>query len=181
MGVTYYIMRENLIWREFNLAIFYDSPNRQMKVLAKFSGYTVLCISTEYTLYSYLPCHDIGASFYSFDLENSGLFPNNDIIVTNNFGQPPRIQCISGSQMAGVGQWITPDGQDVTRSTDDQFEVIVGGVNDPGYLDIALATGRSLTHNDQGVYTCLILMKREPHVNFMLVCIFLGLQVGYIY
>ena len=36
-----YVMRENLIWREFNLAIFYDSPNRQIKVLAKFSGYTV--------------------------------------------------------------------------------------------------------------------------------------------
>ena len=41
VGVTYYIMCENLIWREFNLAIFYDSPNRQIKVLAKFSGYTV--------------------------------------------------------------------------------------------------------------------------------------------
>ena len=27
---------------EFNLATFYDSPNRQIKVLAKFSGYTVL-------------------------------------------------------------------------------------------------------------------------------------------
>ena len=34
-------MRENFIWREFYLAIFYDSPNRQIKVLAKFSGYTV--------------------------------------------------------------------------------------------------------------------------------------------
>ena len=33
MGVTHYIMRENLI--------FYDSPNCQIKVLAKFSGYTV--------------------------------------------------------------------------------------------------------------------------------------------
>ena len=41
VGVAYYIMRENFIWREFNLAIFYDSPNRQIKVLAKFSGYTV--------------------------------------------------------------------------------------------------------------------------------------------
>ena len=30
-----------LLWREFNLAIFYDSPNRQIKVLAKFSRYTV--------------------------------------------------------------------------------------------------------------------------------------------
>ena len=42
VGVTYCIMRENLIWREFNLAIFYNSPNRQINVLAKFSGYTVL-------------------------------------------------------------------------------------------------------------------------------------------
>ena len=31
-------------WQEFNLAIFYDSPNRQIKVLAKFSRYTVFLI-----------------------------------------------------------------------------------------------------------------------------------------
>ena len=37
VGVAYYIIRENLIWRFFN-----DSPNRQIKVLAKFSGCTVL-------------------------------------------------------------------------------------------------------------------------------------------
>ena len=41
VGVTHYIMRKNLIWRKFNLAIFYDFPNRQIKVPAKFSGYTV--------------------------------------------------------------------------------------------------------------------------------------------
>ena len=40
VGVMDYIML--YYWREFNLAIFYDSPNRQIKVLAKFSGYTVL-------------------------------------------------------------------------------------------------------------------------------------------
>ena len=34
-------MHESLIWRKFKLAIFKDSPNRQIKVLAKFSGYTV--------------------------------------------------------------------------------------------------------------------------------------------
>ena len=39
LGVTDYIML--YYWREFNLAIFYDSPNRQIKVLAKFSRYTV--------------------------------------------------------------------------------------------------------------------------------------------
>ena len=104
----------------------------------------------------FLPCYGIGVSFYSFNPENSGLFPNNGIIVTDNFGQTDRIQCISGSQTPDVGRWITPDGQDVTRSSNDQFEITVGGVNDPGYLDITLATGRSLTHSDQGVYTCLI-------------------------
>ena len=35
-------------WREFNLAIFYDSPNRQIKVLAKFSRYTVLVSVCQY-------------------------------------------------------------------------------------------------------------------------------------
>ena len=58
--------------------------------------------------------------------------------------------------MPDVGQWITPDGRDITQNSDDEFDIIVGGINDPGYLDITLSTGRSLTHNDQGVYTCLI-------------------------
>ena len=40
MGVTDYSMF-NYYWREFNLAIFYDSSNRQIKVLVKFSCYTV--------------------------------------------------------------------------------------------------------------------------------------------
>ena len=66
------------------------------------------------------------------------------------------MQCISGSQIPDVGQWIAPDGQDITQNSDDQFEIIAGGINDPGYLDITLATGRSLTHGDQGIYTCRI-------------------------
>ena len=51
VGVTDYIML--YYWREFNLAIFYDSPNRQIKVLAKFSRYTVvlLCMCSV-TVYS---------------------------------------------------------------------------------------------------------------------------------
>ena len=39
MGVADYNML--YYWREFNLVIFYDSPNHQIKVLAKFSRYTV--------------------------------------------------------------------------------------------------------------------------------------------
>ena len=37
----YYVMCENLIWREFNFAIFFNSPNRQIKALAKISRHTV--------------------------------------------------------------------------------------------------------------------------------------------
>ena len=37
-------------WREFNLAIFYDSPNRQIKVLAKFSRYTVFNVCKKFSI-----------------------------------------------------------------------------------------------------------------------------------
>ena len=59
IGVTYYIMCENLIWREFNLAIFYDLPNRQIKVLAKFSGQIFwLCSSSKQITDQLLVIHD---------------------------------------------------------------------------------------------------------------------------
>ena len=93
---------------------------------------------------------------YLFDAESPGIIPNNDIIVTNNFGQLPRLQCISGSQSADVGQWITPSGQDATHQTNDPFDIIVGDESDPGYLDISLHSGQVITYEDQGVYTCQI-------------------------
>ena len=68
----------------------------------------------------------------------------------------PRLQCISGSTSPNVGQWIAPSGQDVTYSTSDPFDVELGGVNDPGYVDIALHSGQFITFSDQGIYSCLI-------------------------
>ena len=93
---------------------------------------------------------------YVFDDENPGVIPNNSIILTNNFGQIPRLQCISGSQSPDVGQWLTPAAQDVTLSTSDPFNVVRGGASDPGYLDILLNSGQILTIRDQGVYSCVI-------------------------
>ena len=58
--------------------------------------------------------------------------------------------------MPNVGNWITPNGQNITYSTNGPFEVEVGDVNDPGYLDIGLASGQQLQHEHQGVYTCQI-------------------------
>lgn len=93
---------------------------------------------------------------YLFDAESPGIITNDDIIVTNNFGQLPRLQCISGSRSASVGQWITPSGQDATYLTSDPFDVIVGDESDPGFLDISLHSGQFITYKDQGVYTCQI-------------------------
>ena len=93
---------------------------------------------------------------YLFDAGSPGIIPNNDIIVTNNFGQLPRFQCISGSLTAGVGQWISPSGQDATFQSGDPFDVIVGDESDPGYLDVSLHSGQFITYEDQGVYTCQI-------------------------
>ena len=98
----------------------------------------------------------LGVQMYLFDAESPGIIPNNDLIVTNNFGQLPSLQCISGSQSAGVGQWITPSGRDATYQTSDPFDVIVGDESDPGFLEISLHSGRFITYEDQGVYACRI-------------------------
>ncbi len=93
---------------------------------------------------------------YVFDADNPGIIPNNSIVLTDNFGQMPQLQCISGSQLAGVGLWFAPSGQDVTLTSNDPFDVLRGGESDPGYLDISLHSGRILTIRDQGVYACRI-------------------------
>lgn len=98
----------------------------------------------------------LGVQLYSFDPDNSGPLPNNSVVVTDNFGQMPRLQCISGSNSPNVGRWIAPSGQDVTYSMSDSFDVELGGVNDPGYMEIALHSGQFVTFSDQGVYSCLI-------------------------
>ena len=68
----------------------------------------------------------------------------------------PRLQCISGSNSPNIGQWIAPLGQDATYSTSDPFDVVLGSMNDPGYMDITLHSGQFITFSDQGIYTCLI-------------------------
>lgn len=93
---------------------------------------------------------------YLFDDDNSGIIPNNSVIVTDIFGRLPQLQCASGSQSAGVGKWVTPTGRDVTATTNDPFDVVIGGQDNPGYLDIMLHPGRILTLSDQGVYACRI-------------------------
>lgn len=97
-----------------------------------------------------------GVRLYSFDSDDPGPLLNNTIIVTDNFGRMPQLQCISGSTAPNVGQWIAPSGQDATHSTSDPFDVVLGSTNDPGYFNISLHPGQFITFSDQGVYTCRI-------------------------
>ena len=99
---------------------------------------------------------NLGVQMYLFDNNSPGPIPNNSIILTNNFGQLPRLQCISGTPSPDVGQWLSPSAQDITSSANDPFAITVGGQSDPGYLDISLDPGQILTIHDQGVYTCRI-------------------------
>lgn len=98
----------------------------------------------------------VGVQMYLFDDSNPGTIPNNSILLTNNFGQIPRLQCISGSTLPDVGQWISPSAEDVALEASSPFDIIAGGEDNPGYLNISLHSGHGLTFHDQGVYTCLI-------------------------
>lgn len=97
-----------------------------------------------------------GVELYLFDGSDSRIIPNNSAILSNNFGQLPKFQCVSGSKLAGVGQWFTPSGQSMNLNTNDAFDIIVGDDSDPGYVDMWLHPGRILTAQDQGIYTCQI-------------------------
>ena len=58
--------------------------------------------------------------------------------------------------MADVGRWITPQGQDSTYNMTDIFGVSVGGMDNPGSINISLEAGRSIGSSQQGVYACII-------------------------
>ena len=81
---------------------------------------------------------------------------NNSALLTDNFGQLPTIQCVSGYAVANVGQWLSPLGMDLTMAPLDAFDVTLGGQVDPGYLNVSLVSGQFLTIQDQGVYGCHI-------------------------
>ena len=66
------------------------------------------------------------------------------------------LHCASDSTTASVGQWIAPNGVDLTNSSTDPFDVIVGGVQDPGSFIVQLRHGHIVSSGFQGVYTCVL-------------------------
>ena len=109
----------------------------------------------------------IGTGLY---LKGIGTVRNNSIIRMSASGRFNQLQCISGSTMVGVGQWIAPHGTNITNDDVDQFDVTVGGLDDPGFTSIELKSGASLGVDDEGIYTCII-----PDHNDDLQHLFIGL------
>lgn len=66
------------------------------------------------------------------------------------------LHCSSDSRVANVGQWIAPNGMDITSNTAHPFEVTVGDERDPGSLLIHQRNGHIVTRSFQGIYTCLV-------------------------
>ena len=86
---------------------------------------------------------------------DSGPLANNSIILTNNLGQMSSIQCISGSNLPDLGSIASPTGL-ILDNDNDIFEVRIGDEDDPGFIQLDLKSGRSISFSHQGIYTCTI-------------------------
>lgn len=79
---------------------------------------------------------------------------NNSIAQADTNGRIPDLLCLSGSAVAGIGSLVAPDNTIITNSSNDPFEVTVGGTGDPGSLEITAAVFPVFEESDHGVYTC---------------------------
>ena len=94
--------------------------------------------------------------YIGFGLSVNGMrvLTNNSITQSDTNGRIPDILCLSGSAVAGIGSWISPNDTYITNSSNDPFEVTVGGSEDPGSLEITAAVFPAFEESNHGVYTC---------------------------
>lgn len=85
-----------------------------------------------------------------------GLLENNTLVIADTDQTLSDFHCSSGSTISNTGRWIAPNGNDLTDSAIDPFNVIQGGERDPGSLIIQQAPGHIITNSFQGVYTCVL-------------------------
>ena len=79
---------------------------------------------------------------------------NNSIIKADSNQRLGEFSCMSGSTQGGVGQFIGRHGRDITYQFGDPFYVSIGGVQNPGLIQVSSYT--TLHTSYQGVYTCRI-------------------------
>ena len=99
-----------------------------------------------------------------------GLLDNNTFVTADTDQTLSDLHCSSGSTMPNTGRWIAPNGNDLTNSTVDPFNIIQGDERDPGSLIIQQAPGHIITNSFQGVYSCVL-----PNDNGVLSYIYVGI------
>lgn len=94
-----------------------------------------------------------------FNYEGTFLPDNSELRPSaSGSGQLSELICASGSKRSNIGQWIAPDGTDVTNSTQALFEVSVGDSDNPGFLSMQQRAGAIIDFSagTAGVYTCVL-------------------------
>ena len=86
----------------------------------------------------------------SLFLEGVGQLQNNSIVQLSRTGSIGQLQCISASTSPGVGQFVAPNGTDITNASS---IITIGNSTDPGYISLEL---QDIVATNQGVYKCVI-------------------------
>ena len=94
----------------------------------------------------------LGAGIYANSAHKALM--NNSIIKADSNQRLGEFSCMSGSTQGGVGHFIGKNGQDITYRSGDPFYVSIGGVQNPGLIQVSSYT--TLQTSYQGVYTCRI-------------------------
>ena len=118
------------------------------------------CLSSNLIEYS----HFSGAGIYALvsDISvSSGPIANNGLIVSRS--DELRLECVSNSNMAGVGSITTSNGNILTADGTTSNLTLTNPFGRPGVLRLRSVDGtlqgrpsQSLSASDQGVYTCTI-------------------------
>ena len=87
---------------------------------------------------------------------NDNLAPNNSAVLADGSNNIGTIYCVSGSRISGIGQWFAPNGAEISETSNSSMTVVRSNGNIPAYAGLQLKPGRSVTANDEGVYTCAI-------------------------
>ena len=94
----------------------------------------------------------LGAGIYANSAHKALM--NNSLITADSNQRLGEFSCMSGSKQGGVGHFIGRDGKDITYKLGDPFHVGIGGIRNPGSIQVSSANTLYATY--QGIYTCRI-------------------------
>ena len=94
----------------------------------------------------------VGAGIYANSAHKALM--NNSLIKADSNQRLEEFSCLSGSKQGGVGHFIGRDGKDITYINGDPFHVGIGGIRNPGSIQVSSANTLYATY--QGIYTCRI-------------------------